>query len=99
MSRISFEVEKDNATLEVTAGWDGPFAAYFLQMWENEENPIYTSDYDHPYKQAQNKDNTEALQKKLAEMGIEPPEGFWELASKRDRKLVATYQTGTWVTA
>jgi len=83
MSRISFNSYFKNKNVEVVAGWDHPLQTFFLDILDQNENCIYSSMENSPafYQ------NTNELEKFLAENDIIAPENFWDFVNRKQRNF------------
>ena len=98
MSQVRFNTEYNNEPALVVAGWDRPLQYYHLTVFNNDENAekeCFYSDLDEPNPFSVK--TIVPIQEKLKEMNIVPPDGFWDLVSKKEGNVFHTYVDSKWV--
>lgn len=92
MSQVKFFGTRKGKVVEVVGGWDRPLREFFLNVFAEGESmdPIWSDLAVAPSL----KQDTAFMRAKLAEMGIEVPEGFWERVERREANVLHVLHTG-----
>ena len=83
MSRISFNTFYKNKNVEVVAGWDYPMQTFFLDILDDNEEPIYSSLYEYHSTCKE----THHLEQVLLDKNIKAPDNFWDFVNKKQRNF------------
>lgn len=85
MSQVSFKTEYMGVPVEVVSGWDQPLQYYHFTIFDLRPD----ADTEYIYSCLDEKNcfstkTTERWQKKLEQMGITAPPGFWDIAENKN---------------
>jgi hypothetical protein len=95
MSQVKFQTTYKGKRAEVMAGWDVPLKYYHLTVFnldaeDDEDECFYSGMDDNPFSVK----TIGPLKVKLAQLGIEAPDGFWERAERKEGNTFYTYIDG-----
>lgn len=96
MARVLFDTVKNGMPVTVVAGWDRPLREFFMHLehrgGENDGEALWT---DWALTRTEKAD-TAVLRKTLGDMGILPPEGFWERVERVEGNVLHQYTAKGW---
>jgi hypothetical protein len=102
MSQVTFKttitVEGKAKRVEVMAGWDRPLHHYFMTVFDldaGDDDPETVWDSINSPSVADSQ-GTARIRAKLYGLGIDPPEGFWELVHRQEGNVLHAYEDGAW---
>ncbi len=99
MSQVTFRTTYKGKRAEVMAGWDNPLRYYHLTVFNldagDDDDECFYSGMD---ADAFSVKTIGPLKGKLAELGIDPPAGFWEQVEPKRGNVFVRYANGEWLT-
>lgn len=94
MSQVKFETIYDGKNIEVVGGYDPPLNFYHFTIYNlDQEDDIIWCNLSQYMAFPTNNDRYKELVK---EMGIEVPEGFWELCEKKKGNVFYQWDGESW---
>lgn len=93
MSQVKFFTELNGKHVEVMGGWDRPCSHYHLAVFDEEEEPLWTSLYTY---EGGGSPEAAPLLDKLVELGIEIPEGFEERFCRQEGNVTYLLRANGW---
>jgi len=85
MSQVIFWSSYKSAEVQVMGGWDHIVEEFFLTILDGKDEPVWTSIYDYS---PEDQDSAYRLKLKLVELGIQPPQDFWNIVEEQDGNVV-----------
>lgn len=98
MSQVVFKAMHNGEEVIVTGGYDGPLREFFVQVTGGPHGFIM----DDLWLRPDERKSTGHARAMLEEVGIEAPEGFWELIELREGNITYTHKkesdgTDNWI--